>query len=592
MFTLKSKFHTWLAISIIVSILFSYAGLKLSFQSVYTIQDDARQHIFWMQQFSDSDLFQGDLIANYFKTVSPWGFTVLYKAINYLGIDIFWFNKISPLPIGIATTIYCFLVCLEFLPVPLAGFFSSLLFNQNLWMVDDLFSGTPRAFIYFLLLAFIYYLLKENTFLCIFIIILQGLFYPQAVLLSATILLINFVRKQTTKAIYVNFQNNEDKSISPLTITPLTISRKFISKQYYFWGLLTAIIVLIFYAFKTSDFGDVITVSQARLLPEFSPEGRSAFFADTWSKFWLTGIRSGFFPMEWQYSLMCSYGILILWLPSLPKIFPLGQKINSKVLILGDVLLASLIMFILAHLFLFRLHLPGRYTHYTIRIIIALLDGMVLAITFNYVSGKINHYLKRYCNLYKVIALMIITCLLLYPTYVLQAYPQRLGYLTGESPQLYEFLQQQSKDSVIASLSKEADFIPSFTGRSVLVAREYGIPYHQGYYQEFRQRVQDLITAQYSLDLTTITDFIRKYNINLWLLDQNAFEIEYLRNNQWLMQFQPATKDAIKILQQKQEPLLLKKSGLAESEALRDRCSIFKQQNLTVLSAKCIVQSE
>ncbi len=605
MSSLKSKFYSWLVLSIIVSILFSCAGLKLSFQSVYTIQDDARQHIFWMQQFSDSDLFQGDLIANYFKTVSPWGFTVLYKAINYLAIDIFWFNKISPLPIGIATTIYCFLVCLEFLPIPLAGFFSSLVFNQNLWMVDDLFSGTPRAFIYFLLLAFIYYLLKQNTFLCILIIVLQGLFYPQAVLLSATILLINFIRKQTTKAIYANSQNNEDKSISPLTI-----SRKFISKQYYFWGLLTGIIVLIFYAFKTSDFGDIITVSQARLLPEFSPEGRSAFFADTWLKFWLTGIRSGFFPMEWQYSLMCSYGILILWLPSLPKIFPLGQKINSKVLILGDVLLASLIMFILAHLFLFRLHLPGRYTHYTIRIIIALLDGMVLGITFNYVSRKINHYLKRYRNLYKnlykVVALMIITCLLLYPTYVLRAYPQRLGYLTGESPQLYEFLQQQPKDSVIASISEEADFIPSFTGRSVLVAREYGIPYHQGYYQEFRQRVQDLITAQYSLDLTTITDFIRKYNINLWLLDQNAFEIEYLRSNQWLMQFQPATKDAIKILQEKQEPLLLKKillkkSGLAESEALRgqaeawrirDRCSIFKQQNLTVLSAKCIVQSE
>ena len=226
---LKSKFSAWLILSIIVSILFSCAGLKLSFQSIYTIQDDARQHIFWMQQFSDSDLFQGDLIANYFKSVSPWGFTTLYKLVNHLGIDIFWFNKISPLLIGIATTIYCFIVCLEFIPVPLAGFFSSLLLNQNLWMVDDLSSGTPRAFIYPLLLAFIYYLLKQNTFLCVSAILLQGLFYPPALLLSATILLINFLKKRTAKAIYL-------------------------------YGWLTAIIVLTFYAFKTSDFGQIITV--------------------------------------------------------------------------------------------------------------------------------------------------------------------------------------------------------------------------------------------------------------------------------------------------------------------------------------------
>ena len=63
---LKSKFSTWLFISIIVSILFGCAGLKLSFESAYTIQDDARQYIFWMQQFKDSSLFQDDLIADYF----------------------------------------------------------------------------------------------------------------------------------------------------------------------------------------------------------------------------------------------------------------------------------------------------------------------------------------------------------------------------------------------------------------------------------------------------------------------------------------------------------------------------------------------
>ena len=541
-------------------------GLKVSFESAYTIQDDARQHIFWMQQFRDNELFQDDLIADYFKSVSPWGFTQLYKIINFFGIDIFGFNKILPLLLGIVTTVYCYLVCLEFIPVPIAGFFSCLLLNQNLWMVDDLASGTPRAFIYALLLAFIYFILKQNTALAVLIIFLQGLFYPQVVLLSSVILLISWSRNRTTKYIL-------------------------------FGGLLSAIIILSFYAFNSSGFGNVVSLDAAKLLPEFRPGGRNAFFVDSWWEFWLTGRRSGLFPIEWQYILMSSYGIFILWLPAFPKTFPLIQKINAKILILGDILLASILMFILAHLLLFQLHLPGRYTQHTIRIIIALVDGIVLSIVVNFLFRKINQALKDYYNLCKIAVLAIVICLLLYPTYAVQSYPQRLGYVTGKTPQLYQFLQQQPKDSLIASLSQEADFIPSFTGRSVLIAQEYGIPYHQGYYRKFRHRVQDLITAQYSLNIATIRNFIQKYNIDLWLLDKNSFEVEYLSSNSWLMQFETVTNKAIHILQKNQQPLLQKSLNITEgtlidsmgNQVILDRCTVFNQDNLVVLSAKCLL---
>ena len=184
----RSKYNFWFTLSIITAILFSLSGLQLAFQSPYIIQDDARQHIFWMQQFNDHNLFSGDLIADYFRSVAPWGFTNLYKLISGLGIDVISLNKFAPLLIGVATTIYCFLVCLEIFPIPFAGFMSSLLLNQNLWMLDDLSSGTPRAFIYPLFLAFIYYLLRYNTLFCALSIILQGLFYPQTVLISGAVL--------------------------------------------------------------------------------------------------------------------------------------------------------------------------------------------------------------------------------------------------------------------------------------------------------------------------------------------------------------------------------------------------------------------
>ena len=65
-------------------------------------------------------------------------------------------------------------------------------------------------------------------------------------------------------------------------------------------------------------------------------------------------------------------------------------------------------------------------------------------------------------------------------------------YRVGTATTLYEFFQKQPKDIMIASLSLEADNLPTFAQRSVLVSREYAIPYHMGFYRPFRQRVIDL----------------------------------------------------------------------------------------------------
>ncbi|GAB4233539.1 MAG: hypothetical protein Kow0049_17040 [Stanieria sp.] len=524
------------------------SGLKLAFQSSYTIQDDARQHIFWMQQFSDPELFSGDLIADYFKSVAPWGFINLYKLIDSLDIDIFFFNKISSLLIGVVTSIYCFLVCLEIFPVPLAGFLATLLLNQNLWMLDDLSSGTPRAFFYPLFLAFIYYLLKKSLLPCLLTIILQGLFYPQTVLLSAVVLIIKFITEKNRQFFYLS-------------------------------ALVTAGVILLIYSLKTSEFGNVITVSEAKLLPEFYAEGRNTFFLDNPVAFWLSAQRSGFFPREWQYVLLCSFGLILPWLRLFPNRFPLVTKINSNFRIIWQIFLAALVMFGMAHLFLFKLHLPSRYSQHTLRILIALIDGITVAILINSFRSWFEHKFTKYQPLAKNSISVGLICLLLYPTYAVQAYPYRLGYVEGKAVELYQFLQQQPKNYLIATLSPEADFIPTFAKRRVLVSQEYAIPYHLDYYQPIRQRVKDLIKAQYSQDLSEIQSFLTQYKIDLLFIDRNGFQVDYLNNNLWLKQFNPEFQNAISIVQQKQELVLAK---------LGNECNIFPNSEFEILPASCI----
>ena len=548
---LQSKYNFWLVLSIITAILFSLGGLKLAFHSPYTIQDDARQHIFWMQQFNDRDLFPRDLIADYFESVTPWGFAALYKLVASLGIDVIFFNKISPFLIGIVTTIYCFHVCLEIFPVPFAGFISSLLLNQNLWMVDDLSSGTPRAFIYPLFLASIYYLLRANLLLYLLVIVLQGLFYPPTVLLSAAIL---FFR--------------------------LSFHRDRRNRRICFLGLLTAFAILYTYAIKTFDFEPLITVTQAKFLPEFLDGGRTAFFVDDPIQFWLLSRRSGLFPIEWQYTLMCAYQFILFLLKQYPVRFRLVGKINQKAIVLLQILLASLLMYFLARIFLFRLHLPSRYSHHTLRMIIAIGDGVAIAVIFDPVVRWLDRQFNHYGKLLKSVGLIALICLLLYPTYAVQSYPYRLGYVTPKTVEIYQFLQQQPKDSLIATLSEDGDFIPSLAGRSTLVAPEYSIPYHWGYYQKIRQRVKDLIQAQYSTDIETVKKFIQKYQINFWLIDKNAFTINYLKDNPWLRQFQPETFMAIEMIAKK-ENLILAELG--------SQCQVFADRDSVVIQADCIL---
>lgn len=542
----QSNYKFWFAASILTAILFSLSGFGVSLDSAYIVQDDARQHVFWLQRLNDPELFNNDLITSYFSSVVPAGYKFLYWLANLGGLEPFSFNKILPLFLGVGTSIYTFLVTLEIFPVPFAGFLGSLLLNQNLWLLNDLVSGTPRAFFYVLFLSFVYYLLRQQLLACLLIIILQSLFYPQVGIIAAGVLMLNLITQK---------QN----------------------RNFYLISLIVAVISLAIYKLQTAEFTEVITLETAKQLPEFYPGGRSEFFINRPWFFWLFAERSGFFPFEWQYFALFSFGLLLPIINKFPRKFPLVRELNAKSRIIWQILLTSLGLFCLSHMMLFRLHLPSRYSQHSWRIVIALTAGITLTILLHQLTQQITNLSQTG----KLVIIAIALSIILLPTITVQSRPYRLGYVKGKAPELYQFLQQQPRDVVIASLSLEADFIPSFAQRTVLVSREYSIPYHWDYYQQIRQRTKDLIQAQYSSSPAILAQFIQKYQVDLWLLDQDAFAVEYLSNNSWLNQFQPETKNAISLLEPKKSLIISK----------IDRCSIFRTRKLNLLDAQCIVRN-
>lgn len=592
----------WFSLSLTIAAIYSGLALREAFSHAYIVQDDARQHVFWMQRFIDGELFPHDLIADYFQSVAPVGYTAIYRIAAAFGIHPFLFNKLLPPILGAIATGYCFGISLQLLPVPAAGFITTVLLNQSLWMKDDLISATPRAFVYPLFLAFLYYLLRQSLLPCLATIILLALFYPQYLLICAALFILQIF---TTR----NSLLRTPASLCAYLRAPGAFPKKAKLRSHYlsFIGLILTIIAISGYALIPGKFDPVITATQAKQLPEFWGTGRSYFFSNNPWYFFFLGSRSGLLDVGFVRPATLTLGILLPILVQYPNSFPLVKSLSPQIKVLTKIFLASIVMFIVAHLLLFNLHLPSRYTEHSFRILLSVSAGMVLTIVLDAIlrtdfyhpklkslilgqgrfsdsrvkrnnNGETRPYSKL--RIYHYLTISFITAALLFYPYLVEPFPLT-KYKEGHFPALYQFFQQQPKDSLIASVSEEADNLPTFAQRSILVGREYAIPYHWGYYRQFRQRTTDLIQAQYSSDLEEVKQFIQRYGVDFWLLDNTAFTPEYLANHDWLRDYQPVTLEAQERLTQGITPAL---AGVVED------CSVFQMERFVVLQTSCISQ--
>ncbi|HBB36282.1 MAG TPA: hypothetical protein DDZ80_23830 [Cyanobacteria bacterium UBA8803] len=614
----------WFCLSLTFAAIYGLQGLQEAFSSPYVIQDDARQHVFWMQRFVDPELFANDLIANYYQSTAPLGYKTLYRIFALAGIDPILLSKLLPIVLGLLTTGYGFALCLEILPVPATGFIATLLLNYMLWSGATLVTATSRALFWPCFLAFLYYLLRRSLISCLIAIALQGLFYPPSVLVTAGILILRLLRWQ-----------------SGLPRLRLDRSNTLLCAA----GLGVVFLILLLEVLGSSEFGPTITLAQAKASPEFYAGGRTSFFTDDPWQFWFNSHRSALMGWPWKPPILYAVLLLpILW--RYPARFPLVREVTSGATVLIQMAVVSVGLFFTAHAVLFKLYLPSRYALglgvaiylSTAIVLVVILDAVLRAcqqpakITVNalglflvaytllgalywfifYYPGQkklligwlalgvgitlivflldlVEHQAKREGEpvlgrqlLALASTVVLAVALLIYPS-LIGKFPNN-DYVVGQVPQLYEFLAGQPKDIVIASLASEADNLPSFAKRSILVGREYALPYEVGYYKQIRQRVIDLIDAQYSTDLEQVQNFIKNYDVDFWMLEQEAFTLEYIANpssqtSRWIRQYQPAAKNAQKKLEQGSVPALVR---------VMERCSVFETKSLVVLQAECI----
>ncbi|MGK7909130.1 MAG: hypothetical protein AB4040_18135, partial [Synechococcus sp.] len=547
-----------------------------AFQVPYTIQDDARQHVFWMQRFIDPELFPSDPIADYYQSVAPAGIRTLYRFLAWLGGSPILASKLIPPVLFVLDAALAYWLCLAIIPIPAAAFSAALLLSQALAMNDAVFSGTAKGFTYVCGLSVLLCLTRGWLWPFLLAIALQSLFYPQLVLIFAVMLLLGLVER-----------SSDGIQSSWLVLRSLGLrwcqSRKL--RVMCLNGFAVAVVVMLPFLLSENEFGPTVTFEQARAMPEFFSGGRVPFFYDDDPlRFWLHG-RGG---LRINSILTPATNVLGLSLPLLlcfPRQFPLLKGLTPAALWIPRLAIACLAWFVAAHLSLFTLYLPSRFTEHTLRVVMTLCAGIAIAAVVDAaMQGAARGWGKSALGRVKALLLLPIagafTALLLFYPALTSGFPFP-SYRVGTNPELYKFFLAQPKDTAIASLSHEGSFIPTFARRSVLVDREFSIPYHTGYYRQIRQRASDLVVAQYSLAPEELQQAIAKYDIDFWLLDRNAFNVEMVQGNSWLQQFQPAATAAAANLRSG-DPVVL--------ATLRDSCTVFESGSQIVIDANCVTQ--
>ena len=449
-------------------------------------------------------------------SIAPSGYATLYWLLARVGIGPLVASKLLPALLSLVATGYFFVLAARIFRSPAVATFGAILFCQCLWSNSDLASATPRAFFYPLFVAFLYYHVRRSMRGVLTTVGLEALFFPPVALLSLGVLSLECIRWEKT------FRPGLVKNWQPYTI---------------FFAAFSLVLACLWpYLHRVGAFGPLVSYAQARQMPEFGSEGRvPVFFHSLWG-YWVGG-NAGIHtpPTRPPWFLAAFFWPLVR---AFPNRFPLLRVVPRGARPLAQIAGAALLLFLAAHLFLFRLYLPNRYTQPTIRVLFTLAAAGVLLALVDAGLRWAETRSERRGSFSRVavigFSILWLGLILGFPLLV-PKFPTA-SYIKGTQTDLYRFFARQPLTIRIASLADEANNLPTFCRRTLIAGAECAVPFHPAFYLPLRERALQQARAQYSSDLNAVQQCVRDQQIDFWLLDRSAFVPNYIQGSRLLRQ--------------------------------------------------------
>lgn len=487
----------------------------------YVINGDARQHIYWMQQFRDSGLFRNDLLTEYANNYQPWGFIFLYYLLSFI-INPIIIGKILSSILFAISSLYVFKL-VKYITTNYTGFLAALIFMITPTYLNRMDGGLPRAFGYPLVIIFLYYLIKKEYLKSSLTLVLQSLFYPMIFFIGMLTYLFTFIKIENKKI-------SLDKSIG--------------KRKFFIYAVLISVFILCGKYILSYNPSIGTTVSRKQMVgdPAYYVGGRLPVLpispllrgiARTVDK----GTFLSNILIKYPENILIKSGILngngLFFITILFLLFEIFRKklsFHSEILFL---FLSSVLMYEISNLLLLKIFLPMRYLEYSVPII--------SLIVYSTVIGQLITKLKD-ARTKKGFQIIVITLVLL--NYNIRE--KNMGLIDmSRNKDLYEYLNSLPKDVMIAAHPYLADGIPTFARRKVFIKYELSHPYFDKYWEIIKNRTFDFFNAYYSEDLLSIYKFCEENRIDYLVVHKWHFTKEYLMSKR--IYFEPFNSYVIHI---------------------------------------------
>jgi len=460
------------------------------------VSDDVRA-FFFMHKANDHELFQNDLLTAYVENPAStratqpvmWLFIFLSKFF-----DLIMISKILPFIILIFTLLYAYKFG-KLLKNKTTGFILGILFSIHVWTMLLLDGATPRSFAFLLLFAFMYYFIKKDYIKSCITLVLSAWIYPLIFVIGVLTYCISFINFRAKKL-----------ELTKEKIIPIILA------------VVIGLLLMPSTLWNIENLGETYTLTEIVQMPEYYAKGRLPVFRGD-IPFYESGIKEIARTFTNSYNL--SMPIIYLATPLL-TLFILFLILRRKAALrlpkeLWSMVLASILLHILAWIFLIKLYLPSRYIQTTA--IVFLLA--VVSKNMDYYISKI----KKHKHKIMTLAVIVIVLFVWYVPFI------KDNLTLCENQDLYDFISTLPKDAVIAGHPKTMDCIPLYSKRIAFIMSELNLPINKDYYEEVKQRNYDLFTAYYASNLVQIKKFCKENHVSHIVVDKYHFSDQYLNRS-------------------------------------------------------------
>lgn len=460
--------------------------------------NDAAEHLSWMYHYSNPSVFANCPMRDYFSDcMAPFGFRWIYGGLAHF-FDVQVASELLPFPLAILTIIGAFVLGRFITGGEMTGgvggaamvLFGGLLGKASNYM-QYIAGGLQRSFALPILVWGVFAVVQRRVLLAGTMLIAASLLYPPVCLVLGLFqLLVWIVDCMETRRL--------PKGTLQLAVTGLT-----------------SMGVLLRLQAQASAYGPTLTLQEMARMPDFYPDGvfcTPIFFHNLWGYLHSPLPVSGPMLLAW----IIGVGTVLFYLRYS------GSTVRKETWL---ILLTGVVLFALAYVLLFQLHVPSRYTIYCALLFqLMIVPPLLVAIEHTFGErirrSRLAQGFSKRALRESFVAVAIFVVVGASAWLVAYRFHTGRGGMTGDIPEsVYAYLRSLPVDTCIAAHPEDANYVPLRSQRCVPLVADVVNIRQRDYRKKVFEQLGAILSLMYTRDTKQIAAMSKQLNCRMFLVN-------------------------------------------------------------------------